>query len=582
LPTDQELIRLLRKYALLNADSHNGRADRGAVIGRLMAEESALRRESRRVSELASKVISEINALTTEEQDRILRVEFPDVLEAETQRKNVQARRDAEKGLQLPELGDAKDGAVVTRFPPEPNGYAHIGHAKAAFLGSEYAKMYHGKFIMRFDDTNPSAEKREYYEAFLDSFSWLGIEPDLVKNSSDDMEKFYALAEKLIRSGGGYICSCSQEKMRDLRGRGKECEHRTQSERENLSLWVKMISGELAKSQVTLRFRGDMKSFNTTMRDPVLFRIIDEAHPLLAKKYAVWPTYDFAGPVEDSLDGVTHAMRSKEYELRDEQYHAILRSLELRDPNIIEFSRLKLQNTTLSKRTLGKLIRDKMVEGWDDPRLPTISALRRRGFLAQSIRDFILSMGLSKVESEPTWDLLESINRKLLDPLAKRYFFVPDPVKLRVLNAPKLNVTLKFHPDKDYGERIIPTDGFFFIPRADMEKLDLGSKVRLIEAYNVEIKEKQADVIIANWIGDEKLSGIPKVQWVATGQDYAMLVKVPGPLLINDEFNPDSLSVVNGIAELASREIKPGEHFQFLRFGFCRMDSPGTAIRTHS
>jgi glutamyl-tRNA synthetase len=579
---DEEIAILLRKYALLNALAHDGKADKGAVVGRLMAERSDLRGESKRVSGIASSVVSEINGLDRSQQVSALQQEFPESLRSEIQRKKEQSKKDSEKGAELPELEDARIGEVVTRFPPEPNGFMHIGHTKAAILGSEYAKMYSGRFLMRFDDTNPSAEKREYYGAFIDDFAWLGITPDAIRNSSDDMDRFYEFAEKMIAAGKAYVCSCSQEMMRELRGKGEECKHRSQSVSENLNLWRKMISREVGKSDATFRFHGDMKSLNTTMRDPVLFRIIDDPHPLLGNKYSVWPTYDFAGPVEDSLDGVTHAMRSKEYELRDQLYFEILKALELTEPKMIEFSRLKLQNTTLSKRNLKKFVEEKLVEGWDDPRLPTISALRRRGFLALAIRQFILSMGVSKVESEPTWDLLESFNRKLLDPIAKRYFFVPNPVKLKIANAPKVKVTLKYHPDENFGERSIDVGDSFFIPGDDADDLRIGSNARLIEAYNIQIAEKNSSVVKAKYIGEERVAEMPKLQWVCEEAAFPMKAKIPGPLLINNQFNPDSLRLVDGVAESAARQIQIGEIVQFVRFGFCRMDTPGIVIRTHS
>jgi glutamyl-tRNA synthetase len=582
LTTDEEISITIKKHALLNALAHNGRADKGAVIGRVMAERKDLRSESKRVSSIAAEIVSQINILDPKEQDAILREQFPDILESEIRRKEEQSRREAERGVQLPELEGAKPGQVVTRFPPEPNGYMHIGHSKAAILGSEYAKMYSGKFIMRFDDTNPAAEKKEYYDAFIEDFAWLGIKPDKIRNSSDDMDRYYEFAEKMIASESAYICSCSQERMRELRAKGEECEHRFRRKDENLDLWRKMVAKEVNKSDATLRFRGDMKSLNTTMRDPVLFRIIEVPHPLLGNRYTVWPTYDFAGPVEDSLDGVTHAMRSKEYELRDELYYAILQSLSLRKPRVIEFSRLNLQDTTVSKRSLRKLIQEGKVEGWDDPRLPTISGLRRRGFLAAAIRKFILSMGVSKVESQPTWDLLESINRKLLDPISKRYFFVPNPIKLKVSDAPRLNITLNYHPEENFGERTVEVRSSFFISRDDASHLKLGSKLRLIEAYNLQITAVDQDTIYAKYVGEERIEDVPKLQWVAEGSEIPLKAKIIGPLLKNGEFNPESLKVVGGLAEEAVKQLKLGDTAQFVRFGFCRMDSPGVVIRTHN
>jgi glutamyl-tRNA synthetase len=578
-----EIRALARRIALINAVSHGGKAEPKAVVGRMMAEQSDLRGRSKLVSRLVNDVVSELNKLSLDEQKSILNAEFSDSFEAEQERKRKQAEKDSERALELPELPDAKMSAVVTRFPPEPNGFMHIGHAKAAIIGSEYAKMYKGKFILRFDDTNPSAEKKEYYQPFLDAFEWLKIKPDLIRNSSDDMDRFYDLAVQMIRNDKAYVCTCTKEEIREKRARSESCKHRSRSVEESLSLWRQMVVKELEKNEATLRFKGDMDALNTTMRDPVLFRIVLEPHPLLGNMYSVWPTYDFAGPVEDSLDGVTHAMRSKEYELRDEQYHAILRSLGLREPTLIEFSRLNLQNTTVHKRTLRPLIAEKLVQGWDDPRLPTISALRRRGFLPESIREFILRMGISKVESQPTWDLLESINRKLLDPVARRYFFVPDPVKLKVSEAPSMEAKLNYHPDRvDYGSRQIELGDTFFVSHSDIRNMEKGSTFRLIEAYNVTISDVHENLVLGDYSGEDRPVEVPKLQWVTEMGSFPLTVEVPGPLLIDDKFNPDSLKMVHGVVEQAAAQLTIGEIVQFVRFGFCRKDSDQLMIRTHS
>ena len=579
--SEESIASTLRKFALLNAIAHQGNADRGAVIGRAMSERPELRSESRKVMAIAIETVAEINNLTLEEQKDVLNREFAGALDQESKRKKEVSRRDSEKETTLPPLPGAIYGAVVTRFPPEPNGFMHIGHAKAAVVGSEYSKIYGGKFIMRFDDTNPVAEKKEFYEAFVQAFSWLEIKADLVRNASDDMDTFYELAEKMIEGSSAYVCMCPQDLMREKRSRGEDCQHRSQTEEANLELWSKMKSGETEKSGAVLRFLGNMQSVNTTLRDPVLFRIVDEAHPIQGTKYKVWPTYDFDGPVEDSLDGVTHAMRSKEYELRDELYHAILKCLGLREPQIIEFSRLTLKDTTVSKRNLRKLVDEKKVDGWDDPRLPTIWGLRRRGFLPEAIKEFILSMGVSKVESEPTWDLLESINRKILDPIARRYFFVPDPIEIWVEGAPHLDVNLKYHPEEDYGERVIRTDGRFFVSRNDLSSIPAGSCARLIEAYNIRIIEKGEEKILCEYAGEDRMNGIPKIQWVSALETVPLKVKVTGPLLSDGQFNPESLALVSGLGELAVKEIRIGSIVQFVRFGFCRMDEEGVAILAH-
>ena len=226
MPTEENIESLVKKYSLLNAISHNGKADPGSVIGRIMAENAFLRNEAKRVSILASEIIREINRLSQDEQNSILQNEYAELLSAEIRRKKEQSRKDSQRGYTLPRLANATRGQVVTRFPPEPNGFMHLGHAKAAILGSEYAIMYDGQFLLRFDDTNPAAEKKEYYDAFLDSFEWLNIRPNVIRNSSDDIETFYELAEKLIVNGKGYVCTCPKDRMRELRGKGISCEHR--------------------------------------------------------------------------------------------------------------------------------------------------------------------------------------------------------------------------------------------------------------------------------------------------------------------------------------------------------------------
>jgi glutamyl-tRNA synthetase len=273
-------------------------------------------------------------------------------------------------------------------------------------------------------------------------------------------------------------------------------------------------------------------------------------------------------------------LRSKEYELRDESYYAILDSLGLRKPRIVEFSRLELQNTTVSKRNLRKLIEDGHVEGWNDPRLPTISGLRRRGFLPEAIREFVLSMGVSKVESQPSWDLLESINRRMLDPIAKRFFFVENPVAIEVENAPSVKVVLKFHPDRDFGQREITTGGKFMISEDDAKTLSPGIKIRLIEAYNIEILSI-GSVIKARFLGHDSIDHIKKLQWVVPDEALPLSVTIAGPLLLQDQYNPSSLRIAKGLIESSGRNINVGEIFQLVRFGFCRLDSSGMAILTH-
>ncbi|MFQ6135314.1 MAG: glutamate--tRNA ligase family protein, partial [Nitrososphaerales archaeon] len=279
-------------------------------------------------------------------------------------------------------------------------------------------------------------------------------------------------------------------------------------------------------------------------------------------------------------DGVTHALRTKEYELRDAPYFLILKILKLRQPQLIEFSRLEIKGTTVSKRRLQPLIRDGLVEGWDDPRLPTLTALRRRGFQPEAIREFVVNLGVGKAESEPDWSLLESINRRLLDPYVRRFFFVPDPIRLEVVDAPRVKARLKHHPERDLGEREVATKGVFYIPREDAEEMKSGDTLRLLGLYNVKIESSSPSKLVGRYVGEELKEGLPKIQWV-TEEHVDFSVWVLGPLIVEGMFNRESLKIVRGFAEEACRSLKPDDKVQFIRFGFCRVDTPRVAILTH-
>lgn len=562
---------LIRKHTYANAFLHDGKADLGAVISKIIAEQPALRSQIKELMPSAKTVIKEINSMSLAEQRRHIEEELPELLEKPEKR--------AEE-RKLPPLPNVKAEMVVTRFPPEPNGYLHIGHAKAIFIDETYARMYKGRMILRFDDTNPVKERLEYYDAIREGLNWLGVKPDLEKNSSDDVELFYKYAEQIINVGRAYVCTCQLSSIKQNRAQGKECDCRSLSIEESIQRWLKMFK-KYKMGDAVLRFKGDMKSLNTVLRDPTLFRIIDATHPLKGNQYRVWPTYDFSAPIEDSLDGVTHALRTKEYELRDELYFLILKLLNLRPPELIEFSRLEIKGNTISKRKLHPLVQKGLVKGWDDPRLPTLTALKRRGFLPESIKEFVLSLGVGKSESEPDWSFLESINRKRLDPDVKRFFFVPDPVRLEVLNAPNARAKLKHHPDKDLGERIIETKGVFYIPREDAEQQKKGDLFRLLGLYNVKVESYNNSKMIGSYDSKELKDDVPKFQWVSE-KNVEFSVWVLGPLIVDGEFNKNSLKIVRGFAEQSCENLQPDEKIQFVRFGFCRVDSPKIAILIHS
>lgn len=558
------------KQALTNAYRHGGTADPRAVIGAVLGELPHLRSRAKEIIPLIEAATAEINSLSQDTQATKLEADYPAMLAQLTGKK--------EERRNLPKLDDAKQGKVITRFPPEPNGYPHIGHAKAVILNYRYAKMYSGKLILRFDDTNPGQEKIEYYEAIASGLDWLGIKPDLVKNTSDDVEKIYGLAKRMIDLGHFYVCECNQATIKENRARGKECEHRGMGIGWSQDHWDSLFSS-YQENEAVVRFSGHMKDPNTALRDPTMLRIIGHSHPLTGNKYRLWPTYDLASPLEDSMDGVTHALRSKEYELRDELYYRILDALEMRKPRLIEFARLTLRGTPVSKRILKSFIEEGWVDGWDDPRLPTLLGLKRRGIVPEAIGEFVEGMGISKSESEPTWDLLQSINRKIIDQVTKRYLFVGDPVKLVVENAPSLSVILKHHPDNDLGQREVETRGRFYISKADVEMFKDGEIIRLMELFNFQLT-KRGGTLGGTFAGVENIHGIKKIHWVP--EDAVKFeVRIPGPLFKGEIRNEDTMEIVKGLGEPKTRLLRKGERIQFVRFGFCMVDSEGVAILTH-
>jgi glutamyl-tRNA synthetase len=575
---DEETENITRIITLKNAVEHDGKAMADAVIAKIAASRPSLRSNLKNIIPEIKNLVQKINSLPLSDQKAFLEEIAPE----EPKKKKIVYEAGQ---IHLPPLQDATMGNVVTRFPPEPNGYPHLGHAKAAIIDEEYARLYNGKLILRFDDTNPVNEKLEYYDAIKEGLEWLGVKPDLTKNTSDDIQLLYEYGKKLIMADGAYVCTCPQKIIHDRRAGGLLCECRKDPE-VAIERFTKVFDGSFNQNDAIIRFKGDMSDQNTAMRDPTLFRILESNHPKLGNKIRVWPTYDFAAPIEDSLDGVTHAMRTKEYELRNALYFAILDRLGLRKPIMIEFSRLEFDGIPVSKRKIKPLIESGILKSWDDPRLPTLMAMRRRGFLPEAIRLFVLSLGMTRAETKPPFEALEAFNRKIIDPQCIRLYFVNDPVELHIKNITSSNeIILKNHPNRDFGFRKVKVSNSFYISSDDAVKLNVGDEIRLMELYNIKIVEIKSEdhkkLLIANYIGDELKQAIPKIQWVAKNNIVPFKVMIARELYIGEVYNINSLHISEGFAEAFVSTLEYGTIFQFVRFGFCRMDENNTAIFTH-
>ena len=567
---DEELRKDIRKMALQNAFEHGGETRDKIILGKILGTKAELRSKVKEISPEISEIVASVNQLSSEEQEKEIKENFPEILAP----KEKIVEREG-----LPELKDAEYGKVITRFPPEPNGYPHIGHAKAAIINSEYAKMYGGKFILRMDDTNPEAERMEYHAAIKVGLEWLGIEFDIVKNTSDDMELFYEKGNELINSGKAYVCTCKRDDISKNRRERKACKCSTENIEKNNKNWEKM-NEKFKPGEAIVRFRGDMKADNAVMRDPVLFRIIEGKHYTLGEKYRIWPSYDMAVAIEDSIDGVTHAFRSKEFELRKELIDAILDALNMRKPAQGFFSRLEFKGMPISKRIIKPLIEEGKVSWYDDPRLPTLEALRRRGIKPEAIKKFIMSLGLTKANTLAPFDALEAFNRKFVDADSIRLFMVSNVKKLIVRNLSTSSVEIPNHPINDMGKRKIEMDGNFYIAGDDAENIKEGTQIRLLGLGNVNITKAGIE-FEGEFVQNGETNDIVKIQWVPQKTAHRIKMIIPKTLFNDDEFNEDSLEELDVYTEPHYLQLKEGEEIQFVRFGYCRKDSQNQAIFTH-
>jgi glutamyl-tRNA synthetase len=567
---NEEVRKEIRKIALQNAFEHEGKTQDKIVLVKILSTKPEFRTKVKEIGGVITEIVNEVNQISFDGQRKEIEENFPEIL---IPKEKIEEREG------LPPLEGAQQGKVVTRFPPEPNGYPHIGHAKAAIINAEYAKMYDGKFILRMDDTNPEAERMEYHAAIKVGLDWLGIKFDVIKNTSDDMELFYEKGIELINSGKAYACTCKRDDISNNRRERKACKCSLGDIKHNIQGWEKMFE-KFKPGDAILRFRGDMKADNAVMRDPVLFRIIDEKHYTLGNKYRVWPSYDFAVAIEDSNDGITHAFRSKEFELRKELIDAILDALGMRKPHQGFFSRLEFKGMPVSKRILKPLIEEGKVSWYDDPRLPTLESLRRRGIKPEAIKKFILSLGLTKANTLAPFDALESFNRKFVDANSIRLYMVSKPIKLRIKNLPFSFVEIPNHPIKDMGKRKIDLDENFYISGEDAKNIKEGTSIRLLALGNIMISKTNGE-FEGEFVKNDSTADIQKIQWVPQKNAHVIKILIPKQLFIDEKFNEDSLEELVAYTEPHYLQLKEGEEIQFVRFGYCRKDSQNQAIFSH-
>ena len=536
-----------RKYALQNAVLHGGKADPKAVLGRLLAEDPALRPRAREITADVARVVEAVNALEKEAQRAELAVLAPELLE----------RVKAEAGpKELPPLPDAVEGKVVLRLAPYPSGPLHIGNARTFLLNDAYAKRYRGKLLLVFDDTIGSEEKPILPEAFdqvKEGLDWAGVEYHEILYKSDRIPTHYAWAEKLLATGHAYVCECDADTLRRNREAGKTCAHRAQDADETLALWRAMLSGEFGEGEAVVRLKTDMADPNPAFRDRVLFRIAEREHPRVGTRYRVWPLLEFSWAVDDHLLGITHVIRGKDLVMEDLMETRIWDVLGVaRRPHFVHMGILRFKDVELSKSRYRREIAEGRLTGIDDPRTWSLQSLRRRGIRPSALRDFLLAFGLSLNDIEVPAETLYAENRKVIDKDANRYFFVPDPVGVEIAGLPPTReVRVPLHPDfPGRGARTIPVDGKVFVAKADFDRL-AGTEVRLKDFCNVVLDRRATFVSLEN-------KEIPKIQWVDHGVSASLAM-------------PDG-SDLKGLAEPAVASLRVDDVVQFERVGFARID----------
>ena len=507
---------------------------------------------------------------------------------------------------------------IMTRFPPEPNGYLHIGHAKSILLNQGLAKKYNGTFNLRFDDTNPTKEKEEFVNSILEDVVWIcGGEKPPVYFASNYFDQMYECAVKLIKKGKAYVCDLTPDEIREYRGTltepGKNSPYRDRSAEENLELFTKMKNGEFKDGEKVLRAKIDMSSPNINMRDPILYRVAHIMHHNTGDKWCIYPMYDFAHPIEDAVEGISHSICTLEFEDHRPLYDWVVRECEFEvPPRQIEFAKMYLTNVITGKRYIKKLVEDGVVDGWDDPRLVSITALRRRGFTASSIRKFMELAGVSKSNSSVDYAMLEYCIREDLKMTQLRMMAILDPIKLVITNYPEGQVEYLDVPNNqenpEMGTRKVPfarelyieRDDFMIEPPRKYFRLFPGNEVRLMSAYFVTCQDYVTDengkvteihctydpeTKSGSGFTGRKVKGT--IHWVAAPTAATAEVRLYENLVDEEKgvynedgsvnINPDSLKVLeNCYVEPALAEAKPGDRFQFMRTGYFCVDTKDT------
>ncbi len=556
-------------YALANAIPHQGKAQAGAVLPKLF-QDGLKKEQIKEIMPFIQRTVNKINSTSLTDQEIELKKIAPDFIE-----KKQEERDKAEEEKGLPELPNPSS-KMVLRLAPYPSGALHIGNAKTYLLNALYAEKYKAKLLLVIDDTIGSEEKQimpEAYKLIPEAFEWLQVHYEKpIFYKSDRLNIYYKHAEQLIKKDKAYVCFCSSKALHEHREKGLECEHRKHSAKQNLEFWNEMLKGKFKEGQAILRIKTSMKDPNPAFRDRVLFRLSSRVHPRVGKKYKVWPMLEFSWAIDDHLLGVTHIIRGKDLMIESEMEKFIWKIFGWKPCELLHAGLVRiegLEGVKLSKSKAQKEVKSGKFTGWDDPRTWSIQSLRRRGIKAEAIREFVSNIGLNQNDIVLPIETLYSINKKIVES-SNRYFFVQEPVKIKIKNSQKIISKVPFHPDHaERGNRIFTTLDEFYVSKKDFEEIKKSKEdiFRFMNLFNFK-KDKQAKNFEFHSKEMQPLLKAKLLHWLPADKENAKT-------LVQCEILMPDGEILKGLGESSLKEVEQDNVIQFERFGFCRLDKKG-------
>ena len=572
-----EIERDIRIFALENAVEHDGQAQMGPVLGKIMAMRPELRRDGKKVSAMVRGVVSEINSMDTDEQVNEMRELRPEFFERDAKRKE-------EKIAELPALPGSGEG-VVMRFAPGPSGPLHIGHTRAVILNDEYVKRYGGKLIIRLEDTNPEKIDPEAYDRIIEDLDWLGIDYHDVMIQSDRFDIYMEWAARLLKMGKAYICKCDVEKWRELKNENKACPHREIPPGEQLAEWKKMMDGTYRQNQASMVVKTDLAHKNPAVRDFVGMRINETPHPRTHDRYRVYPLYNFSVAIDDHLMGCTHVLRGKDHLNNTLRQEYVYRYLGWEIPHFHHYGWVSIRDAVLKTSTIREGIGRGEYSGWDDMRLGTLRTMKRRGIRPEAIREYWKWVGIKPVDVQFSWENLFAHNKDLIDPTARRYFFVKEPAMLHIDGTDELRGRAPLQPDNEeigFRETVLRRNNDeplgVYIDRLDAEDIrellisdpEEVARVRLKDLCNLLITSCEGDIFQGSYAGNE-------MEFIKKGAKIIQWVPLDPGMHMNCTVHKSDGKTENGKVE-KHVEGSHGEVVQFERFGFVRVDVRGDGV----